>query len=354
MDHNYYANYKQHVQPGGMAAFLLVAVAVANCMIDGLDGQQQVNNNPQLQIDPGARILTHIPVTVNNNKSTRDIEFQPDISHEDFPRAEVIFPDAQCAPAHQLATNDNLTQAFAALVKMKNSRQREVVMLIVHLNPPPAELTKKKNDGNESTDFAYKTEVLIVQEKLKCAHHAGPNQWCYVSPENPAEHGKLANLDRNCLMLPNCLSLDKLHERTSRHIIRKSTIKPEPAPIHVHINNNPLSGSHTANQSSSMAPGMKHTHSATGISSNGSQDGESLPLSNILADPPHQEHGIVYGASVADFDRIFYIRLGMAQGAVGLFLKGVRKAVNQEKRERKFAKENDKENGYNRFESIEC
>lgn len=172
------------------------------------------------------------------------------------------------------------------------------------------------------------------------------------------------DLDRNCLIPPNCLSLDKLRECASRHIIRKSTIKPEPVPIHVHINNNPFSASHAANE---PLPGLKRTHSVASISSNDSQDGESLPLSIILADlhlkfpklnlPQYEavleEHGIVYGDCVADFDRNFYISLGMAQGAVGPFLKGVRKAVNQEKRDRKYAKFGDKENGYNRAESVE-
>lgn len=173
------------------------------------------------------------------------------------------------------------------------------------------------------------------------------------------------DLDRNCLIPPNCLSLDKLHERARR--IRQSAIKPEPAAIHVHINNNPLAGSHAANEPLSMLPRLKRTHSAASISSNGSQDGESLPLSNILADlhlkfpklnlPQYEaileEHGIIYGDSVADFDRNFYISLGIAQGAVGPFLKGVCKAVNQEKRERKYAKFGNKENGYNRAESVE-
>jgi hypothetical protein len=109
---------------------------------------------------------------------------------------------------------------------------------------------------------------------------------------------------------------------------------------------------------------MKRTHSATTISSDGSQDGESLPLSNILTDlhlkfpklnlPQYEaaleEHGIVYSESIADFDRNFYVTLGMAQGAVGPFLKGVRKAVNQQKRERKYTKIGDKEN---RFKSVE-
>lgn len=47
---------------------------------------------------------------------------------------------------------------------------------------------KKKTDGNRSTDSAYSAELRVVKEKLQCAHHSGPNRWCYVSPENPTEH----------------------------------------------------------------------------------------------------------------------------------------------------------------------
>jgi hypothetical protein len=47
---------------------------------------------------------------------------------------------------------------------------------------------KKKTDGNRSTDFAYGEELKHVQEKLRCADHAGQNRWCYISPENPKEH----------------------------------------------------------------------------------------------------------------------------------------------------------------------
>lgn len=48
--------------------------------------------------------------------------------------------------------------------------------------------SKKKNDGNRTTDVAYNAELHMVKEKLKCVQHTGPNRWCYVSPENPNEH----------------------------------------------------------------------------------------------------------------------------------------------------------------------
>ena len=54
--------------------------------------------------------------------------------------------------------------------------------------PEPA---KKKTDGNKVTDFMYGEELCIVKEKLRCEQHSGPNRWCYVSPNDPADHVKL-------------------------------------------------------------------------------------------------------------------------------------------------------------------
>ena len=52
-------------------------------------------------------------------------------------------------------------------------------------------VSKKKNNGHCATDFAYGAELHLVKEGLCCAQHSGPNQWCYVSPENPNEHVSL-------------------------------------------------------------------------------------------------------------------------------------------------------------------
>lgn len=40
-------------------------------------------------------------------------------------------------------------------------------------------------------DFAYGEELCIVKEKLRCEQHSGPNRWCYVSLNDPADHVKL-------------------------------------------------------------------------------------------------------------------------------------------------------------------
>lgn len=96
---------------------------------------------------PVGRVLTRIPI---NNKATRDIEIDVDITLEDFvsrmcanmgldrTTAQIGWKsndDAKRAPARQLATEDDLKSCFRDLLKLKNNtrRTKEVVMHIVHL-----------------------------------------------------------------------------------------------------------------------------------------------------------------------------------------------------------------------------
>jgi hypothetical protein len=102
-------------------------------------------------------------------------------------------------------------------------------------------------------------------------------------------------------------------------------------------------------------------------SSDDSTDSESLPLSKILADLDDkypklnflqyeailEQRGIVYAESVSDFQKDYFIDLGIAECAVGPFLKGVKKALLHEKREKKQIKTGDKENRIARMESVE-
>ncbi len=65
------------------------------------------------------------------------------------------------------------------------------------------------------------------------------------------------------------------------------------------------------------------------------------------------KHGILYAESVLDFGKDFYLNLGMAEGAIGPFTKGVGKALHRVKKERKQAKIDDKENKWSREQSLE-
>jgi len=161
MDHNvlqnaYYNN--QCRQPGQLAAYLLgmgpppppqpedFTVAIANHMLDHPDD----NIDPQLhRHETGASYICflclitlttsteHVVVCIPvNDKSTKDIDIPVDIPREDFisrvctvmnldvATAELGWKsndDAKHDPACQLATEDNLRDAFHVLVKTKNN-----------------------------------------------------------------------------------------------------------------------------------------------------------------------------------------------------------------------------------------
>jgi len=96
------------------------------------------------------RVVVRIPV---NDKSTKDIDIPVDIPHNDFisrvcaamnlnaATAELgwkSIDDVKCDPARQLATENDLRDAFRVLVKAKQNtrRKKEVVMQMVHLVCP--------------------------------------------------------------------------------------------------------------------------------------------------------------------------------------------------------------------------
>lgn len=69
----------------------------------------------------------------------------------------------------------------------------------------------------------------------------------------------------------------------------------------------------------------------------------------VLAD-----RGIVYAESAVDFERDFYLELGIAEGAIGPFMTGIGRALYREKKEKKRAKFDNKEyQQQNRQESVE-
>lgn len=87
-------------------------------------------------------------------------------------------------------------------------------------------------------------------------------------------------------------------------------------------------------------------------------DGEALSLSDVLDQlhrkfpklnllqylPTLKQHGIVYAETISDFDKDFYTGLGMAEGAVGRFMSGVKKILGHEKRAKKRVRVYNKEN----------
>lgn len=212
-------------------------------------------------------------------------------------------------------------------------------------------------DPTDGGTLAPITQLTIFRSVMRRSVYGPERSYVHTSPtmsylHPPFQHDNSA--DPDCIIPPHCLRLDDLRQRASR--VRKPNTKTDAPPIHVHINNGPLSNSHTTNNSPSPTRGLKRLNSSTSDSSEDS-NAESLSLSLILDHldvkfpklnlpqymPLLEEKGIVYVESVFDFDRKYYIDLGLAEGAVGPFLGGVKKALAREKREKKRAKVN-KEN----------
>jgi len=173
-------------------------------------------------------------------------------------------------------------------------------------------------------------------------------------------------LNQACVLPPNCLSLDKLRECATKHAGNKTTAKAPLGPA-VHIHNHFASPTNPLGSRPALLRGSKHAHSLLPDSSSDDTESESLPLADILADldmkypklcypqyePTLEEHGIVYAESVAEFPQDFFRDLGMAEGAIGPFLKGTQKALLCEKRVRKQVRMEDKENQFSRVPSVE-
>lgn len=125
-------------------------------------------------------------------------------------------------------------------------------------------------------------------------------------------------------------------------------------PIHIHINNTPVSDADINCTTGPSTQGLKHSHStiSNAESTDSDSDEEALPLSEVLGQlhrkfpqlnlpqymPLLEKEGIFYAETVAEFDKEFYISLGMSEGAASPFMAGVKKILRCEKKEKKWAR----------------
>ena len=93
-------------------------------------------------------------------------------------------------------------------------------------------------------------------------------------------------------------------------------------------------------------------------STDSDSDEEALPLSEVIDQlhrkfprlnlpqymPLLEKAGIFYAETVANFDKEFYVTLGMSEGATGPFIAGVKKTLGHSKRAKKRARMYNKEN----------
>jgi|SRR5271163_1469364 len=165
------------------------------------------------------------------------------------------------------------------------------------------------------------------------------------------QHDRSAYPD--CRIPPDCLHLDGLpHFSSDAGSNLKATHFP---PIHIHINNQPLTATSKKNLASESHHGLKRPRSASvSDSDDGSDDSEPILLLRVLEDldgkfpklnfPQYarilEEKGIFYAESAIDFDREYFMRLGFCEGAVGTFLSGIQKALVRQKGLKKRARVN--------------
>ncbi|KAJ7264707.1 hypothetical protein C8J57DRAFT_1331706 [Mycena rebaudengoi] len=256
-------------------------------------------------------------------------------------------------------------KAHEGLLK-STRRLRPVYMEIFDMAKAPSEEPTKALPKTYET--AYSDELKIVKEKLQCATHKGPNRWCYISPVD-GDGGKHIELgfeeislwarlmhndpqvDKNCAVPPNTLNLDRLLARTQDRRQRKEKANPT-TEVHVH--------QHYGGQEASAKRGHDEVAGNHDSDSDSDDEPSAIPIRTVLADldkkMPDLEilqyedalrgKKIVYAQTVADFERDYYVKtIGMADGAVGSFLKHARKLVGKQRKDRKRAKLNtDKEN----------
>lgn len=166
-----------------------------------------------------------------------------------------------------------------------------------------------------------------------------------------------ANAD--CILPPNCLRLDALldksKEQETKRQSRNTPNTPNTPSFHLHLGaDSPLKTLFSNANDSPTRIGSKRSHNSIYSSDSESEsDSEPIPIASVLdkldgkrsALNFHQykaaleRDGIAYACSVGDFDRDFYVKkIGMAEGAVGPFLRGVKKMLDASKRAAKRAK----------------
>ncbi|KAJ6507806.1 hypothetical protein C8R47DRAFT_966359 [Mycena vitilis] len=287
-------------------------------------------------------------------------------------------------PHHRLSSADDLSTAFTKMVALQNStrRQKPVIMEVVNLEVQPDGKTTKQAEKQSETAISI-PELEKVKAKLTCALHPGKNRWCYVMPptsNHPGKHIPLGlehvglwarkvhdgEASDDCIDPPNVLNFDEMAERGRTREERNARGRGQAAlpPIHVHVGGD-SSGQHALREIDANVP-TSHKRTREESSDDESDDDEDAltivdvlrelnkkyPALNFLQYSAALEHkGIVYANSALEFDRTYFKdSVGMADGAIGAFIKKVGKMVkaakkrNGKKRARVDAPESEKEN----------
>ncbi|KAJ7687118.1 hypothetical protein B0H17DRAFT_1302112 [Mycena rosella] len=287
-------------------------------------------------------------------------------------------------PHRRLETAEDLGGAFKQLIALQKSsrRKKPVIMEIANLEVQPDGKTTKQAEKQSETAISI-PELEIVKAKLTCALHPGRNRWCYVMPpdsKHPGEHIALGiehvglwarkvhdgEASDDCINPPNILNFDQMAEkgRAREERIARGRGQAALPPIHVHVG----SGSeHTLHDINPNLPTSrtKRAREVSSDSSSSDDDDDALTITDVLQEldkkypalqylqysPALAAKGIFYASSALGFDHAYYKdNVGMADGAIGAFVKRVGKMVraakkrNGKKRARTAALDSEKEN----------
>ncbi|KAJ7709051.1 hypothetical protein B0H17DRAFT_916406 [Mycena rosella] len=287
-------------------------------------------------------------------------------------------------PHRRLETAEDLGGAFKQLIALQKSsrRKKPVIMEIANLEVQPDGKTTKQAEKQSETAISI-PELEIVKAKLTCALHPGRNRWCYVMPpdsKHPGEHIALGiehvglwarkvhdgEASDDCINPPNVLNFDQMAEKGRAREERIAHGRGQAAlpPIHVHVG----SGSeHTLHDINPNLPTSrtKRAREVSSDSSSDDDDDDALTITDVLQEldkkypalqylqysPALAAKGIVYASSALGFDHAYYKdNVGMADGAIGAFVKRVGKMVraakkrNGKKQARTAALDSEKEN----------
>ncbi|KAJ7077933.1 hypothetical protein C8R44DRAFT_910695 [Mycena epipterygia] len=284
-------------------------------------------------------------------------------------------------PYHRLSSAEDLKDAFKQLIMLQDTsrRRKPFVMEIVNTEVQPDGKTVKQAEKPSETAITV-PELRKVQAKLACAEHPGRNRWCYVmgpTSKHPGKHVPLGidvvslwarkmhdgEADEDCIIPPNILNLDELAERGCAREERNARGRGQAAlpPIHVHVGG---SAERTLRDVDTNIPTSRKHAREESSDDESDDDIDALKIEDVLQEL-HQRYpalnylqyaealkakGIIYANSALDFDNLYYKdNVGMADGAIGNFVKRARKMVKDAKKRNgkkraKTSEDNDKEN----------
>lgn len=164
--------------------------------------------------------------------------------------------------------------------------------------------------------------------------------------------------DADCILPPNCLRLDALLEKSKgQEIKRQSRNTPSTPSFHLHLRaDSPLKTLFSDTNDSPTRIGSKRSHDSIDDSNSELEsDSEPISIASVLDKLDGKQSalkfcqykaalewdGIAYACSVGDFDQEFYVKkIGMAEGAVGPFLRGVKKMLDVSRKAAKRSRHN--------------